>query len=113
MSTSRQLQAHGSIRSSVSLADITNRQIRRGVHRSTTELETAIRTYIDGVNTDPKPFKWTKSADDILASIKQFCLATLKTARDQNQIKRTSESGHECEPNFLLRVAAGPLHGDR
>jgi hypothetical protein len=32
------------------------------------------------LNAHPKPFRWTKSADDILASIKRFCLATLKTA---------------------------------
>jgi transposase len=67
-------------------ADITERKIRRGIHRSTTELETAIRDYIEDVNADPKPFKWTKSADDILASIKRFCLATLKTAQVQNEI---------------------------
>ena len=53
-------------------ADITEKQIRRGVHRSTAELETAIRSYIDAVNEDPKPFRWTKSADDILATIKRF-----------------------------------------
>jgi transposase len=67
-------------------ADITERQIRRGIHRSTTELETAIHAYIDGVNAEPKPFRWTKSADDILASIKRFCLATLDTAQLQNEI---------------------------
>jgi transposase len=45
-------------------ADITEKQIRRGVHRSTEELETAIRSYIEAVNDDPKPFRWTKSADN-------------------------------------------------
>ena len=34
-------------------------------------METAIRAYIDAVNADPKPFRWTKSADDILAAIKR------------------------------------------
>jgi len=68
-------------------AMLTEKQIRRGVHRSTTELETAIHTFIDARNSDAKPFKWTKSADDILASIRRFCLAT-------NQIMETSESGH-------------------
>src|SRR5579863_904938 len=58
-------------------ANLTEKQIRRGVHRSTAELEAAISTYIETVNGDPKPFVWTKSADDILASIKRFCLATL------------------------------------
>jgi hypothetical protein len=70
------------------------REIRRGVHRSTEELETAIRAYIDAVNADPKPFRWTKSADDILAAIKRFCLKTLEIAAAQVQIARNSESGH-------------------
>jgi hypothetical protein len=61
------------------------------LHRSTDELETAIKTYIDAVNANPRPFVWTKSANDILASVKRFCLATLKTA--EIQIAQTSESG--------------------
>ena len=72
---------------------LTEKQIRRGVHRSTQELEQAIRNYID-VNADPRPFRWTKSADDILATIKRFCLRTLDTAERQREIIKTSESGH-------------------
>ena len=73
---------------------LTEKQIRRGVHRSTQELEQAIRNYIDTVNADPRPFRWTKSADDILATIKRFCLRTLDTAERQREIIKTSESGH-------------------
>ena len=73
-------------------ADLTERQIRRGVHHSTRALEAAIQDYIDTVNTDPRPLRWTKSADDILAAINRFCLRTIDTAH--NQIKLTSESGH-------------------
>ena len=73
---------------------LTEKQIRRGVHRSTQELEQAIRNYIDTVNADPRPFRWTKSADDILATIKRFCLPTLDTAERQREIIKTSESGH-------------------
>ena len=75
-------------------ADLTQNQIRRGVHRSTRELEAAIRAYLKSVNDHPKPFRWVKSADAILASIKRFCLATLKIAANQDQILETSESGH-------------------
>ena len=75
-------------------ANLTEKQIRRGVHRSTDELRTAIKAYIKAVNDDPKPFKWTKSADQILASIKRFCLATLQTAEIQTKISKTSESGN-------------------
>jgi transposase len=56
---------------------LTDQQIRRGAHRSTTELEAAINAYIDVCNANPKPFRWTKTADDILASIERFCRRTL------------------------------------
>jgi len=75
-------------------ANLTKKQIRRGIHRSTTELEAAIERYIETCNANPKPFIWAKSADDILATIKRFCLATLKTAQTQVMIGETSGSGH-------------------
>ena len=39
----------------------------------------AIKNYIDVSNEDPKPFVWTKTADQILESIKRFCLRTSGT----------------------------------
>ena len=65
---------------------LTERQIRRGVHRSLDTLHHAITSFIDQHNADPKPFRWTKSADDILASIERFCV--------RNAPERTSGSGH-------------------
>jgi transposase len=62
-------------------AALTEKQLRRGVHRSTRELEAAIRSYIAITNTRPKPFMWTKTADEILASVARFC-------------QRISNSGH-------------------
>jgi transposase len=53
---------------------LTTKQIRRGTHRSTRQLEDAIRSYLDQYNAEPKPFVWTQSANDILASIERFCL---------------------------------------
>jgi len=38
---------------------LTEKQLRRGVHRSTQELEQAIQDYIETVNHDPKSFRWT------------------------------------------------------
>lgn len=73
---------------------LTEKQLRRGVHRSTKDLEASILGYIDTVNADPKPFRWTKAADDILASIKRLCLANIRIAAAQQQIRQTSESGH-------------------
>lgn len=53
---------------------LTDKQIRRGVHRNVADLQADISAFIDRHNADPKPFRWTKSADDILASIERFCL---------------------------------------
>ena len=66
---------------------ITDKQIRRGVHRSTQALDADIRAFIDAHNADPKPFRWTKCADTVLASIQRFCQQT-------QQIQQTTESGH-------------------
>jgi transposase len=57
-------------------ATLTQNYIRRGTHRSTRQLEQAIRQYLDLHNAHPKPFVWSKSADDILASVERFCLRT-------------------------------------
>lgn len=55
----------------------TQRQIKRGSHRSVQELEAAIKQFIAAHNQQPKPFRWTKTADQILASIARFATATL------------------------------------
>lgn len=60
-------------------AALTEKQIRRGVHRSAAELERAIEQYLDHHNQAPKPFVWTKTADEILASLARFCTRTLET----------------------------------
>lgn len=51
----------------------TEKQLRRGAHRSTRELEAAIMRYIEHGNADPKPFIWTKTADQIIDSVTRFC----------------------------------------
>ena len=61
--------------------ELTEKQLRRGVHRSTRELVTAIQQYLAITNDAPKPFTWHKTADEILASVARFC-------------QRTSNSGH-------------------
>ena len=55
-------------------ATLTAKQIRRGTHRSTRELENAIRDYLTVYNEDPKPFIWTKTADEILETLKRYCV---------------------------------------
>ncbi|PYD58604.1 hypothetical protein CFR73_14530 [Novacetimonas maltaceti] len=54
--------------------------------RSTTALEADITTFIDAHNENPRPYRWVKSADQILASVKRFCHKTMS---------RTSDSGDE------------------
>lgn len=56
---------------------LTARQIKRGIHRSVPALEAAITEFINHHNGAPKPFAWTKSADDILATIERFCTRTM------------------------------------
>ena len=58
---------------------LTEQQLRRGVFRSTCSLETTIRNYINAHNEEPKPFIWTKTADEILESVARFCQRTLET----------------------------------
>lgn len=62
-------------------AALTEKQIRRGSFRSTRELETVIKRYLQINNLNPKPFVWTKTADQILDSVARFC-------------QRTSGTGH-------------------
>jgi transposase len=52
---------------------LTEKQIRRGVHRSTRELEEAIEHYLAVTNEAPRPFVWHKTADEILAAVARFC----------------------------------------
>jgi DDE superfamily endonuclease len=56
---------------------LAEQQIKRGAHRSTAELKSAINAYIKTRNADPKPFRWTKPADDILASVERVCRLTI------------------------------------
>jgi len=62
-------------------AELTNKWLRRGTHRSTKELESAIDDWIERWNDEPKPFVWHKSADEILDTLATYCA-------------RISDSGH-------------------
>jgi transposase len=62
-------------------AEITAKLLRRGVHRSVTALEKDIRNWIKHWNTNPKPYVWTRTADQILESLAAYC-------------QRINDSGH-------------------
>src|ERR687889_290870 len=73
---------------------LSRRRLERGAFTSTGELEEAILGYIAETNANPKPFVWTKTADDILASVARFC-------------QRTSNSGHVAlltSPHRVVRA---------
>lgn len=55
---------------------LTQRQIKRGAHKSVASLKAAIEEFLVAHNDDPTPFEWTKSAEDILASIARFAART-------------------------------------
>jgi transposase len=74
-------------------AELTNKQLRRGAHRSVAQLQTAIRAFIDAHQADPKPFVWTKTADEILESIGRFAQRTLDLQASP-LISRTMRTGH-------------------
>lgn len=69
---------------------LTEKQIKRGIHRSTQALESAIRAFIDAYNEDPKPFVWTKSADQILQSVARLCEQLL----DRENMNTNANSAH-------------------
>ena len=59
--------------------DLTAKQIRRGVFRSVPELIAAIDAYMTQRNATPKPFVWTKTAQEILAKVNRARIALDKT----------------------------------
>ena len=54
-------------------AELTTRKLRHSAHRSVTELEADVRRWINEWNADPKPFVWTKPADQILDTLAAYC----------------------------------------
>ncbi|MGY4167604.1 hypothetical protein ACVIM8_001677 [Bradyrhizobium sp. USDA 4529] len=71
---------------------LTDKKIRRSVYRSVAALRADIASFIGRHNTDPKPFRWAKSAADILASIERFCRYNAQPEHDA--MLRTSGSEH-------------------
>ncbi|MGG2460178.1 IS630 family transposase [Streptomyces sp. RGM 3693] len=66
---------------------LTDKLIRRGVHTSVKALEADIRAWIDTWNENPRSFKWTKTADEILKSLADYL--TRITPPDTNNQQET------------------------
>jgi len=54
-------------------AELTERKLRRGAHRSVRELNTDIRDWLEHWNENPKPYVWTKTAEQILETLTAYC----------------------------------------
>ena len=54
-------------------AELTTKLLQRGAHRSVAALNRDIRAWIETWNDDPRPFVWTKPAEEILDSIRRYC----------------------------------------
>jgi len=81
-------------------AELTSKWLRRGTHRSVPQLKRSIQSWIDTWNQDPRPFVWTKTADEILDTIAAYC-------------QRINNSGHY---SVFLGWRAGVIvarHGTR
>ena len=52
---------------------LTEKYLRRSVHRSVQELEAALLAYVATANQSARPFQWTKTADEILDKVKRYC----------------------------------------
>ncbi len=52
-------------------AKLTKRRLKRGVFRSIVELQAAIKRFLAETNADPRPFRWTKDPDKIIAAVKR------------------------------------------
>ena len=54
-------------------AELTTKKLRRAAHRSVRDLNSDIRAWIETWNNNPRPYVWTKTADEILQSIATYC----------------------------------------
>jgi transposase len=54
-------------------SELTTKLLRRGQHRSVRQLNAEIRQWIDDCNENPRPYVWTKTAEQILDSVKRYC----------------------------------------
>jgi transposase len=61
---------------------LTQEALKRGSHTSIPQLRDAILEYVDAHNTEGKPFRWTKTADQILESVKRFGQRTVQVHGD-------------------------------
>ena len=77
-------------------AELTTKQLRRRVYRSVRAPEAAIHEFIAAHNAGGTPFVWTRTADEILASIARFAQRTIKLKHAPAHMSRTIGTGHQA-----------------
>ena len=70
---------------------LTEKQLKRGSHTSVPQLEAAIQEFVEAHNASARPFRWVKTAEEILANVARFCGETLAVHRNANE-PRTKDS---------------------
>src|SRR3954454_5585258 len=73
-------------------AELTNKLLRRGAHRCVRQLNADIRAWIETWNDDPRPFVWTKTADQILDSIARYCEQSINHDTSDPRSRRSPSS---------------------
>ncbi len=89
-------------------AELTNRKLRRCTHHSVKALEADVTAWIQAWNDDPKPFVWTKTADEILANLAHY-LTRINQLTNARSGTKSSEHGDIAD----VLVPPGPTVAQR
>ncbi len=96
-------------------AELTNKRIRRGVHKSAQSLAADIRTWIAAWTNDPRPYAWTKTADEIPERLAAY-LNRIPDSEDQSssgsssvRLKPATASSSASSIAVRSSFASGPI----
>jgi len=81
-------------------AELTTRKLRRSAHRSVTEPEADVRRWVNEWNSDPKPFVWTKPADQILGTLATYCKRINDSRRWLGELALPANTRFRCRHPF-------------
>ena len=75
---------------------LTDQMIRRGVHKSVQALEADIRAWTENWNEDPRPFAWTKTAEEILESLARYLakISPRASTKEKELLAKIKDAGH-------------------
>ena len=82
--------------------ELTSKKLRRGTHRSVRELNSDIRGWVTTWNENPRPFVWTKTADEILDSIARYCTRIKPPNHDTSLVRPAAYPGRRGGSAFRV-----------